>query len=270
MQALRFNAISQSFGVMGSTWGRLSFILLMLQLFGTNKPGRYALWILFAIQIIFNGIVVVCLYAQCTDIRSLWDFSFPSTCWNADVQTRLGYAHTGFNGATDLFLTCLPATMLWSLHINRNLKLGLCALLGLSLFAFVAVIMKIVKLQALSERGDYTYNTVELFVWVITEGSLVDIAASAPLIRPLFRRANIKSTKITYEMEDFNELRGSSSTKAFRNNSGNGVGKLSDRTSEESILPLQGTDGGIVKQSSFAVEYDLENGRQVGGGKYRG
>ena len=134
---------------MGSTWGRLSFILLMLQLFGTNKWSRRALWSLFAIQFIFNGIVVCCLYVQCKDIRSLWDFSIPSTCWNADVQTvsvqsswppsiyltlqYLGYAHTAFNGATDLFLTCLPATILWSLQMKRSLKIGLCCLLSLSL-----------------------------------------------------------------------------------------------------------------------------------------
>lgn len=148
-QALNLlNGLTTFLGVMGSTWGRLSFILLMLQLFGTNKWRRVALWSLFAVQIVFNSIVVVCLYAQCTDIRSLWNFTIPDTCWNADVQTvsfsplnlhlyltgqYLGYAHTAFNGATDLFLTFLPATILWTLQMKTKLKLGLCALLGLSL-----------------------------------------------------------------------------------------------------------------------------------------
>jgi hypothetical protein len=41
-------------GVMGSTWGRLSFILLMLQLFGTAKWRRHAVWSLFAVQVGFG------------------------------------------------------------------------------------------------------------------------------------------------------------------------------------------------------------------------
>lgn len=45
----------------------------------------------------------------------------------------LGYAHTAFNGVTDLFLTALPATMLWSLNMKTRLKIGLAFLLGLSL-----------------------------------------------------------------------------------------------------------------------------------------
>lgn len=258
MQALRFNAIGQSFGVMGSTWGRLSFILLMLQLFGTSKWRRRALWSLFASQLIFNGIVVVCLYVQCKNIRSLWDFSFPSTCWNADVQTYLGYAHTAFNGTTDLFLTFLPATILWTLQMKTKLKVGLCALLGLSLFAFVAVIMKIVKLRALSQRGDYTYNTVQMFVWVITEGCLVDIAASVPLIRPLFTRSGIISTSNTYEMRNFSSQKGVSSSRAYTNRSASATAKLSGGGSEEDILPIHGTDRSILKQTSYAVEYDVE------------
>jgi hypothetical protein len=67
--------------------------------------------------------------------------------------------------------------------MKTQLKIGLCALLGMSLLydspllklliaadwnsAFVAVIMKIIKLQALTNRGDYTYNTVRMFVWVM-------------------------------------------------------------------------------------------------------
>lgn len=72
---------------MGSTLGRMSFIVLMIQLFGTTIWRQRLLWGLFAAQLIFNGIVVVCLYVQCKDVRSLWDFTLPADCWNADVQT---------------------------------------------------------------------------------------------------------------------------------------------------------------------------------------
>ncbi|KAJ8060446.1 hypothetical protein OCU04_010772 [Sclerotinia nivalis] len=43
MEAMKYNAIEQSFGVMGSTFGRMSIIILMLQLFGTSRLKRIAL-----------------------------------------------------------------------------------------------------------------------------------------------------------------------------------------------------------------------------------
>jgi hypothetical protein len=74
-------------GVMGSTFGRLSFIILMLQLFGITKWRRVALWTLFYAQLIPNCVVVITLYIQCDDVRALWDFSIKSSCWPEDLQT---------------------------------------------------------------------------------------------------------------------------------------------------------------------------------------
>lgn len=87
MQALNFNSITQSFGVMGSTFGRMSFIILMLKLFGTTRARRWSLWALFWSQLITNGVVVVTLYVQCDDVRALWDFSIKTHCWPENFQT---------------------------------------------------------------------------------------------------------------------------------------------------------------------------------------
>lgn len=87
IEALKYNSIGQTFGVLGSTFGRLSTIATMFTLFGINRKLRRGLWTLFAAQLITNGAVVVCLYAQCTNVVLLWDSSVSGTCWNADVQT---------------------------------------------------------------------------------------------------------------------------------------------------------------------------------------
>lgn len=87
IEALKYNSIGQTFGVLGSTFGRLSTIVTMFTLFGINRKLRRGLWTLFAAQLITNGAVVVCLYAQCTNVILLWDTSVTGTCWNADVQT---------------------------------------------------------------------------------------------------------------------------------------------------------------------------------------
>ncbi|KGO42976.1 hypothetical protein PEXP_027250 [Penicillium expansum] len=171
IQALKYNAIGQTFGVLGSTFGRLSTITTLINLFVTNV------------------VIVVCLYAQCTNVVLLWDEGAGSgSCWNPNVQTYLGYAHSAFNAVTDLFLTFFPAYMIRNLQMNTRRKVGVAVLLGLSILAFIAVILKIVKLAALASRGDYTYNTVALFTWVLTEAVLLNIAASAPILRPLYKR----------------------------------------------------------------------------------
>ncbi|KAM3086311.1 hypothetical protein ACMFMF_000264 [Clarireedia jacksonii] len=95
IEAMKYNAIGQSFGVMGSTFGRLSFIILMLQLFGISKWRRKALWTLFYAQLIPNAVVVITLYIQCDNVRALWDFSIESSCWPEDLQTvsRASFHH---------------------------------------------------------------------------------------------------------------------------------------------------------------------------------
>ncbi|TGO10055.1 hypothetical protein BTUL_0145g00010 [Botrytis tulipae] len=256
IEAMKYDAIGQSFGVMGSTFGRMSFIILMLQLFGTSKLKHAALWTLFWVQFIPNCIVVVTLYVQFNDIQALWDTSIVSSCWPESYQTYIGYAHTGWNGLTDLFLTCLPATMLWSLQMNRRTKFGLVFLLSLSLLAFVRVIMKIVYIGALADRGDYTYNTVPFFIWVQVESNLVVIASSVPLLRPLFVRLRScdfttrnGSTAPTFEMSVYSNKRKSiQNNHVFSEISDDDLGlkdsrdgmPIDDKGSEDHILPIQG------------------------------
>lgn len=159
----------------------------MIQLFGTTPWRRSALWTLFAAQFIINSAALICLYVQCSNVAMLWDKSIPNRkCWDPSVRTNIGYSHSSFNAATDLFLTCLPATMLWNLQMKPHLKAGLAVLLGLSLFAFIACIVKIVYLAAPATQ-DSTYTTAQLSVWITLEATFVMIAASVPLVRPLFR-----------------------------------------------------------------------------------
>ena len=122
-------------------------------------------------------------------------------------------------------------------------------------------------------------NTVQMFVWVMyvfdsltycnaltllslsTEGCLVDIAASVPLIRPLFTSSSTSSTKNTYEMRSYSHKKRASTSRGFSGLSTNNTMKLSDGASEEDILPMEGprqNDGIILKETSYEVEYDIE------------
>lgn len=65
----------------------------------------------------------------------------------------------------------------------------------------VGLVMKCVYLDALSYEGDYSYNTVPMFTWIVVEGTLVAIAASVPLLRPLIKqRLDTRATANSYDL----------------------------------------------------------------------
>lgn len=94
------------------------------------------------------------------------------------------------------------------------------------------------------------------------EGSLVDIAASVPLLRPLLSRlkdTGSRATKNTYELRDYsNQNSGKCQVYGKYSNSRTVQTTQTCNTgSEESILPLKGSIV-EVKQTSHVVEFDVE------------
>ncbi|KAJ4393073.1 hypothetical protein N0V93_002280 [Gnomoniopsis smithogilvyi] len=255
---IKFNVTGQSFGIMGSTFGRLSFIIFMLALFGSKKWVRWALWTIFVAQIVTNVGTVVAIYAQCKDPRALYDFTLPeATCWPSYVQTYLGWAHTSFNGACDAFLAVLPATMIWNLHMKTRMKVGLAVLLGMSALALVGLIMKCVYLDALSYEGDYSYNTVPMFTWIVVEGTLVAMAASIPLLRPLMKQMGKQQTKTSnsYDLPHYAIRSGhtdSSGVSKFGSKIRTSVRVSSNMASPRTLYPLDSDsdDGLLVLQTT--------------------
>jgi len=221
---------------------------------------------------------MILLYVQCEDVRTLWDPTIISKCWNPIVTADLGYSQTGLNAATDLFLTCLPASMLWNLQMNLRTKVGLIVLLGLSSIAFVSVIMKLLQVNSLASP-DLLFANVEFLTWVVVEGNLVIIAASIPLLRPLFtyfrstqtgsRHTNVYAN--TYELHNQNAT--NATGRGFTKIQGNtSIAKASDAGSEEGILPMQGTTGLVIKKETTytvdVVDADLEKGSDTEDSKY--
>ncbi|KAF8849911.1 hypothetical protein BDZ45DRAFT_603606 [Acephala macrosclerotiorum] len=262
--SMEMEFIAEPFGILCSTFGRVSFIILMFRLFGTTKYRRWFLHFLIAQSLIVNLFTCITIFVQCGDVRSLWDpVGVPSKCWAPTAQADIGFFQGACNSMTDLILTVLPSSIFWTLQMKLRIKLGLAALLGLSIFALVASIIKTVKLQSLGERSDYTFNTVNFMNWVVVENSFVMIAASIPLMRPLFKKAK-DSAMTRYGQGSSYELGSrSQGTKAsaYARSQTKSVPLAS--SSEENILPIQNTG----TRGSVAVKGDEERGTIV---KYDG
>ncbi|KAF8853417.1 hypothetical protein BDZ45DRAFT_806696 [Acephala macrosclerotiorum] len=278
IEALKYNFIGQPLGIVSSrilapAFGRNASCILMLQLFGTTSKRRWVLWATFWQSLFVNSLTIILIFVQCKDARSLWDpIGHPSFCWSPTVQEYTGFVQGAINSATDLFLTLLPIRIFYTLKMSLHLKLGLGFLLGLSFFAFVASIIKTVELKSIGNRGDFTFGTVNFFTWVVVETTLVDIAASAPLILPLFRRWRKVPPKTSYELQQKPYgghsivIRGGRSNPS-KNKSKSNIDDLETtvyNSSEENILTvLDSEDTRIDERQGSAREGDLESG---GGG----
>ncbi|KAF2157440.1 hypothetical protein K461DRAFT_273619 [Myriangium duriaei CBS 260.36] len=159
-KAAHYMHISESFSIITSYFGRMSFAAFLLSVLGkTAKARRYILYSLIVVDTIINILVAVQTYTQCgRHISALWDHQLAEVvhCESPDVETYIGYVQASINSLCDLILTIIPITIVTKLKLPRSTKIGLGALLTLSSCAFIASIAKAVEIQQLSNGPDFT------------------------------------------------------------------------------------------------------------------
>jgi hypothetical protein len=136
-------------GIASSTFGCISFMTLLYKLFGITKARRWLIIFLMVETIIINLVTAITIFTQCQNVNTLWDpVGYPGVCWSPLVQQYTGFfagckssylnlkilpdLPLACNAATDLILTLLPAYIVWGLKLDRRTKLGLIAVMCLS------------------------------------------------------------------------------------------------------------------------------------------
>lgn len=204
--ALKWQTIAEPLGIMSPTMGRLSFTIYMLRLVGRDRIQRYILHFCIYFNIIVNFLCIILIFVQCgVHVTAIWDNHAPGAnkCWSKAVQSDYGYFQGACNSLIDLTLTLLPAWIVWHLKLPRNIKIGLMILLGLSLFAAVASVVKTVELQSIGAGGDITYNLIPFVIWFTVENNVVIAAASVPTIKPLFSRKKAETGYGSYALSGY-------------------------------------------------------------------
>jgi len=152
---IMYDYLSQTFCLAAGTAGRVSFIVFIVGLLVQRLSERIILWVLAALQVIVNGMVIIIIFVQCPGHASaIWDHSGKSKCWDLRVQEYYGYFQGGrlflssngkldstnlknceiaFNATTDLYLAVFSTYIFWSLNLKLRVKLGLVALLGMGI-----------------------------------------------------------------------------------------------------------------------------------------
>ncbi|KAL2809448.1 hypothetical protein BJX63DRAFT_405870 [Aspergillus granulosus] len=132
-----------------------------------------------------NAVCVYMIYGQCTPTAKLWDSSIRGECWDPRIQRDYAFFQGSASAFADLALAVYPLFTIWRLQTALRLKMSFGILLSLGAVAMVAAIIKTLNLGCLSSRSDYSWDTVDLIIWIAVEQYLIIIAACIPTLAPL-------------------------------------------------------------------------------------
>ncbi|KAI3394015.1 hypothetical protein diail_3333, partial [Diaporthe ilicicola] len=159
------------------------------------------------------SIVVVLIWTFVTTLFASWlcatngttSYVSNSTC------TVVGQFRTISNIFIDFFYALMPILLIRKAKMNFQMKLSVCLLLGLGLFASTATIAKLVivmRLPTADAAGQKSLH-YQLLIWADVELGMAIFCASAAALRPLLRKfstiwgsANSKSNSTPYGPSD--------------------------------------------------------------------
>jgi hypothetical protein len=189
---------------MAPLFSRISFCLYMLRVLSTTSAFRKrCIKAFIALQLLVNVSISIFVLTHCGSFHRLWEngMSNPAaSCVSTDIIKTLALVAVIFNALTDVFLTILPAVVVWSIKVmTSRARLGLGATLGLSFFATIASVIKIYYVYALYSFTPSVAVVARLIIVMGVEINVVIIAASIPVLAPLFLQKSGKSRKNMYK-----------------------------------------------------------------------
>ncbi|KAK8094683.1 hypothetical protein PG997_001368 [Apiospora hydei] len=172
-------------GILSFGLPKLAVIALLTRILNPSRAHWWYLWTMGLVCFASLLATVGVLLGQCTPARSLWTFSITEkTCF--DKKILVGYCiYAGSISAfVDLYLAIYPSLVLFKLQMPIKKKLALCAALGIGSVSGIVAIYKSTRIPSLGSP-DFSYDTSDLVIWTVIEGSTIIIASSIPVMQPL-------------------------------------------------------------------------------------
>lgn len=93
---LKYNWISQPFGIMASVFGKSSVAFLVLRLIGPNTIWRKRFLYVNLLLYLFASVAAcVIIFKQCTPSRALWEPVPRARCWNPTINANYSIFQSG-------------------------------------------------------------------------------------------------------------------------------------------------------------------------------
>ncbi|RYO75347.1 hypothetical protein DL764_010517 [Monosporascus ibericus] len=181
VQARRYHYANQVCIYISSGLVKLAVALVLYRLAATR---RLRLILLGSMLLVGIWTVVMTVYTSwlCA-MQGSSNYAGSETCKN------VGRFRTISNIFIDYFYALLPVYMLWNVEMSTRLKITVCVLLGLGVFASSATIVKLVVIIRLttSTKEEEKGLHYDLLLWADIELGLAIFCASAAALRPLLR-----------------------------------------------------------------------------------
>ncbi|KAL8898007.1 MAG: hypothetical protein Q9207_006914 [Kuettlingeria erythrocarpa] len=122
---------------------------------------------------------------QCTPVAFLWDRSIPGGhCIDFSAFSRFTSI---MNIVTDILILAMPIPIVWSLHLDKSKKIGVCAVFLLGGFVCLTSIIRFLFLGTLGHGVDPTWDFVNAGIWTCVEPCIGIVSACLPIMGPLLR-----------------------------------------------------------------------------------
>ncbi|KAM7196240.1 hypothetical protein V8F20_007080 [Naviculisporaceae sp. PSN 640] len=234
-------------------------IALSLLRFGRSRWYRITLWCLIGFTCIYTLFALSTFLTFCQPISAQWDRSKPFKCYNRELYRDFGLFNAACNIFTDVAFATLPIPLIWSLQLQRRIRIYLIAILSGGYFAVALGVAKAVFIIAFVHERDGTF-----YPWAPFFGSLqLDIgiiAACAPTLRPLLGSVLRLTTHLNHDREANYYRAGKALDRIPRTGHGSGSGPGNTSAGRNT-----GRRGSLLKPNKLSGEFaELVKSRSLG------
>ncbi|KAH3186359.1 hypothetical protein KXW84_000178 [Aspergillus fumigatus] len=121
----KFYIIGLASLILCSAVGRAAFVLYLLAILGGQKGRRIILTALAILEMVFNSVSVILIFATCTPVSMVWDYAAEGTCTATSIQPSeltMRCDASAFNVFVDLYLAVFRPISSGILNSNSESK----------------------------------------------------------------------------------------------------------------------------------------------------
>lgn len=146
------------FSILAAVWSKTSFAMTVLRI--SNGWMRWAIWFIIMSVNVILGTSAIFQWIRCMPVQKVFDSSVPGECWPQDVVTTYNTFSTAYSGAVDICLAIFPWKIIWGMSMNRKEKLGVLFAMSMGVFAGVASLIKVSKVNTLANSDPGKFRLV--------------------------------------------------------------------------------------------------------------
>lgn len=115
--------LAGTFSIIACAWSKTSFAFTLLRI-ADKRWTRHVIWIIIITLNVTLGVAVLITWVQCWPVEKTWRTSIDGTCWPKKIQIKYNLFVTSYSGVTDVVLTLMPWSIIWSANMSSREKLG--------------------------------------------------------------------------------------------------------------------------------------------------